>query len=99
MFSLVLEQLQPVCVSEQKFLVSFFHFDKDHRLMDADDLDHYGEVDEDGKEETDGRPSLSSYRASPDPSQEGVENVLVQLFTVLLSEIEGLIQFGERKDG
>ena len=28
MFSSVLEQLQPVCVAEQKFLTSFFHFEK-----------------------------------------------------------------------
>ena len=28
MFSSVLEQLQPVCVAEQKFLTSFFHFQK-----------------------------------------------------------------------
>lgn len=27
-FSSVLEQLQPVCVAEQKFLTSFFHFQK-----------------------------------------------------------------------
>ena len=28
MFESVLEQLQPVCVAEQKFLTSFFHFQK-----------------------------------------------------------------------
>ena len=28
MFATVLEQLQPLCVAEQKFLTSFFHFQK-----------------------------------------------------------------------
>ena len=35
-FSVVLEQLQPVCVSEQKFLTAFFHFAKPERPQEMD---------------------------------------------------------------
>ena len=39
MFSALLDQLQPVCVSEQKFVTAFFHFQKVEQPEDFEDVD------------------------------------------------------------
>lgn len=97
MFSTLLEQLQPVCVSEQKFLTSFFHFPKPNSSMPPDDDDPMDILDSE-TEAVDGR------RVAPVPEDDdfvgfgGVQSVLGQLLGILLPEIETFIAHGERLD-
>ena len=105
-FRLLLDQLQPVCVSEQKFLMAFFHFakpegDTSNGLDRVDGGARTEDVDE-LEEEVD---SAHSHRASSEPMDPGlsaaegdVYNVLGQLFSLLLPEIESFISFGEKLD-
>lgn len=87
MFSSLLEQLQPVCVSEQKFLTSFFRFAKPVSSESLQDED----------EEEEGVDGLDSLMRE-DTAQSGVHSVLGQLLGTLLPEIEAFIAHGERMD-
>ena len=49
-FSLMLEQLQPVCVSEQKFCTCFFHFKKPGPPADPEMADQTDGMDEEERE-------------------------------------------------
>ena len=89
MFNTVLEQLQPVCVSEQKFLTSFFHFAKPES----------GSMEDVGVEETDEGGVEGVMVDESDMGSDGVQGVLGQLLGILLPEIETFINFGERIDG
>ena len=89
-FNTVLEQLQPVCVSEQKFLTSFFHFAKPSRSISLEDV---------GVDETDEGGVSGVIVDDSDPGFDGVQGVLGQLLGVLLPEIESFINYGERMDG
>ena len=98
MFPLVLEQIQPVCVAEQKFLNSFFHFERLESV--PENADEGGSLDD---EEIDG---LSRARKSQEQPEDvmsscdtGSQNLLNQLFSSLLPEIEEFIDFGDRHDG
>ncbi len=82
MFSSLLEQLQPVCVSEQKFLTSFFHFAKPCNSESA------------LEEEEDGIDGISRE----DSEVSGVHVVLGQLLELLLPEIEAFIAHGDKID-
>ena len=100
-FKTLLDQLQPVCVSEQKFLMAFFHFSKPaSQVGDAFEDEATDHADE--MEEVD---SARNQRASSEPMDPGlsaaqgdVYNVLGQLFSLLLPEIESFITFGEKLD-
>lgn len=83
MFGTVLEQLQPVCVSEQKFLTSFFHFEKPVVMSDEDETNDAldGMLNDDN-----------------DWGMDSVQGMLGQLLGLLLPEIEAFITFGERLD-
>lgn len=108
-FRLLLDQLQPVCVSEQKFLMAFFHFSKPPPPPD-EDSDHLDQIDSQdhtyfGGDESgeDGVDSARNQRASSEPMDPGlsaaqgdVYTVLGQLFSILLPEIENFIAFGEK---
>ena len=102
-FRTLLDQLQPVCVSEQKFLTAFFHFIKPSTELgeDPDDTDGKSHAD-DELEDVD---SARNQRASSEPMDPGlsaaegdVYTVLGQLFSLLLPEIESFITFGEKVD-
>ena len=80
---MVLEQIQPVCVAEQKFLNSFFHFEKSGRIS--------RQVDKVLSDEDDDEPEVTS-------GDVGSQNLLNQLFAALLPELEEFIQFGEKQD-
>ena len=89
-FPLVLEQIQPVCVAEQKFLNSFFHFERNEGLSDeGDNLFPDNEIDGLSKAETSENVLGGNV---------GSQNLLNQLFASLLPEIEEFIDFGERQD-
>ena len=85
-FDTVLEQLQPVCVSEQKFLTSFFHFAKQTASF----------VEDDDVNEVDGL--MGPLRDDSDLGLDGVQGVLGQLLGILLPEIEAFVAHGERMD-
>ncbi len=97
-FPLVLEQIQPVCVAEQKFLNSFFHFERTESVPDKgkseDDLFLDDEVD--GFSKAEKLRELSEDKAIS--GDVGSQNLLNQLFSALLPEIEEFIDFGERQD-
>ena len=106
MFRLLLDQLQPVCVSEQKFLTAFFHFPKP---ASEDELDLGGvavrPVFDERDESEDQVDSARNQRASSEPMDPGlsaaqgdVYTVLGQLFSILLQEVEAFITFGEKLD-
>lgn len=86
---MVLEQIQPVCVAEQKFLNSFFHFEKSENFA--------AEIDNSPTDEEDG---LSTRKPLQDivSGDFGSQNLLNQLFAALLPEIEEFIDFGEKQD-
>ncbi|XP_064407161.1 exocyst complex component 1-like [Halichondria panicea] len=85
-FDTVLEQLQPVCVSEQKFLTSFFHFAKrTASFVEDDDINEVDGLD-------------GPLRDDSDLGLDGVQGVLGQLLAILLPEIEAFIAHGERMD-
>ena len=90
MFNTVLEQLQPVCVSEQKFLTSVFHFAKPSHSISLEDV---------GADETDESGVGGVIVDDSDPGFDGVQGVLGQLLGILLPEIESFINYGERMDG
>jgi hypothetical protein len=100
LFSSVLEQLQPVCVAEQKFLTSFFHFQKPEVVTREEEEEEEGER---GEEEDD-TDFPFRQRQSPQVMHDshsvggGLQGLLSQLFQTLLPEIEGLILFGEKLD-
>ena len=102
-FRLLLDQLQPVCVSEQKFLMSFFHFAKPEGGGDgAGEGMGHADIGEEAEDQVD---SARNQRASSEPMDPGlsaaqgdVYNVLGQLFSLLLPEIESFITFGEKLD-
>ena len=96
MFSTVLEQLQPVCVSEQKFLTSFFHFAKPSCPTPPDE-DPLEAVDDDS-EGVDGRGIVPILEDDSAVCFNGVQGVLGQLLGILLPEIEAFIAHGERLD-
>ena len=92
-----------MCVSEQKFLMSFFHFAKPDSTG-GDDGQGTDRVDI-GDEADDQVDSGRDQRASSEPMDPGlsaaqgdVYNVLGQLFSLLLPEIESFITFGEKLD-
>ena len=102
-----MDQLQPVCVSEQKFLMAFFHFSKPPPLDSGEPLDHVDAQDHTyfGDESGEDIDSARNQRASSEPMDPGlsaaqgdVYNVLGQLFSILLPEIENFIAFGEKVD-
>ena len=100
-FRSLLDQLQPVCVSEQKFLMAFFHFSKPDSAVGVD-LDDDQLDTEEAEDQVD---SARNQRASSEPMDPGlsaaqgdVYNVLGQLFSHLLPEIESFISFGEKLD-
>lgn len=84
---MVLEQIQPVCVAEQKFLNSFFHFERNDSL--GDEMDTVDGVFK-------GRSSRSPEERISVGS--GAQHLLNKLFSTLLQEIEDFIAFGERQD-
>ncbi len=88
---MVLEQVQPVCVAEQKFLNSFFHFGRSESIAEQ-----FDEVEDE-------RDFLDSFRGvkSSDTriiTSSGAQHFLNQLFAALLPELEEFIVFGERLD-
>lgn len=95
-FGTVLEQLQPVCVSEQKFLTSFFHFAKPSCPSPADEDPL--ETVEDETEGVDGKGIVPILEDDSAVGFDGVQGVLGQLLGILLPEIEKFIAHGERLD-
>ncbi len=86
-FSSLLEQLQPVCVSEQKFLTSFFHFAKPT----------VNEIIVEEEEPEDDIDAIESVLRE-DSMLSGVHSILAQLLGILLQEIEAFIAHGDRID-
>jgi hypothetical protein len=84
-------------VAEQKFLNSFFHFERHERV--AEDIEQ-GETPDD--EEADGFPKVKkSHEEAEDVisgTETGPQYLLNQLFAALLPEIEDFIDFGDRHD-
>lgn len=85
-----------MCVAEQKFLNSFFHFERIERVSDEREI---VESDMFCADEADG------LRRMQDVSEDiiscgnmGSQNLLNQLFAALLPELEEFIDFGERQD-
>ena len=111
MFKSVLEQLQPVCVAEQKFLTSFFHFQKplpNEQVPSSQvkwpcqtlplvtlSVSLQEEVDDVDIPFRKGQPQVLQDIHSVGG---GLQGLLAQLFQTLLPEVEGLIQFAERLD-
>ena len=95
-FPLVLEQIQPVCVAEQKFLNSFFHFERIEPVLEEskEHPDDYDEEMDGSAKKVPNRPSDTVVGAS----DVGSHNLLNQLFAALLPEIEDFIDFGDRHD-
>ena len=94
---MVLEQIQPVCVAEQKFLNSFFHFERSENIPEdrnEEDLFLDDETD-DGFSKATKPKECFEETATVDV---GSQNLLNQLFSALLPEIEEFIDFGERQD-
>ena len=98
-FPSILEQIQPVCVAEQKFLNSFFHFERFEHIESVSDEREIVESDMFPADEADGS------RRTQDVSDDiiscgnvGSQNLLNQLFASLLPELEEFIDFGERQD-
>ena len=85
----MLEQIQPVCVAEQKFLNSFFHFEKSENLVVVKGTSSRTGYDEEG----DIKPLQENICGDA-----GSQNLLNQLFAALLPEIEEFIDFGEKQD-
>ena len=84
----MLDQIQPVCVAERKFLNSFFHFERtENQINEVDD-------------EVDGL--FSAKKVDPMPSKVSTDTavscLLNQLFGSLLRELEDFIDFSERLD-
>lgn len=94
---MVLDQIQPVCVSERKFLNSFFHFERSENMICGIDegSDVADEVDGlfSGKKLEPVGPVVS--KLSTDTAASGMLN---QLFGSLLRELEEFIDFAERLD-
>lgn len=88
---MVLDQIQPVCVGERKFLNSFFHFERIENRME--------ELDE-GNEDVDG--FFSAKKLEPMllklSTDTAASTLLNQLFGSLLRELEDFIDFAERLD-
>lgn len=88
-----------MCVAEQKFLNSFFHFERIESVADPEDMEEGETADE---EEADGFPKVKKVH---EPFEDvigtidvGSQNLLNQLFAALLPEIEEFIDFGDRHD-
>lgn len=92
-FPSILEQIQPVCVAEQKFLNSFFHFERIETVSDEREI---VESDMFSADEADGSRRMQDI--SEDSGNVGSQNLLNQLFASLLPELEEFIDFGERQD-
>lgn len=88
-FPLVLEQIQPVCVAEQKFLNAFFHFEKSENLVVVTDASSATVSDD----ESDIKPLPEIICGDT-----GSQHLLNQLFSALLPEVEEFIDFGEKQD-
>ena len=86
-FPFALEQIQPVCVAEQKFLNSFFHFERAEVVSDGAETD-----------EESGSSKAKNATLVNRGSDTGSQNLLDQLFSALLQEIEYFIDFGEKQD-
>ena len=93
-----MEQIQPVCVAEQKFLNSFFHFERSEVLPEQGrgEDDFFLDDEVDGFSKPEKLKELSEESISG--GDVGSHNLLNQLFSALLPEIEEFIDFGERQD-
>lgn len=65
MFATVLEQLQPLCVAEQKFLTSFFHFQKPEKEEEEEQESAGSQVVVGGGEEHSSVPSPATPLSIP----------------------------------
>lgn len=85
-----------MCVAEQKFLNSFFHFERIESLPeDVEGVEGLAD-------ETDGFPKTKTVCEQLEDvtgvGDVGSQNLLNQLFAALLPEIEEFIDFGDRHD-
>ena len=88
-----------MCVAEQKFLNSFFHFERNDSLQaeqSKSEEDIFLEDEVDGFSKPEKRKELSE--GSIGGGDIGSHNLLNQLFSGLLPEVEEFIDFGERQD-
>ncbi len=102
-FPVVLDQIQPICVAERKFLNTFFHFERvENRseLLEENDeeLDKGSELAD--EEDVDG---LRLSRKKVEIIQKSSEDMdgpimLNQLFGSLLRELEEFVDFAEKLD-
>ena len=103
---MVLDQIQPICVAERKFLNSFFHFERGENAVDL--MDETGEEDgelreEDGEEVLDDVDGLhwgkkTEHVTCAVPGDVDGPIMLNQLFGSLLRELEEFIDFAEKLD-
>ncbi len=93
---MVLEQIQPVCVAEQKFLNSFFHFERIEGV--PEEIEEADTFFMDKADEYPKKSQASSGSGDAGGTDVGSHNLLNQLFAALLHEIEDFIDFGERQD-
>ena len=84
-----------MCVAEQKFLNSFFHFERTEGILEESE-----DVEASSADEADGVTKEDKVLKSSEDvySDMGSQNLLNQLFAALLPEIEEFIDFGERQD-
>lgn len=80
-----------MCVAEQKFLNSFFHFERIECVPEEKE-----EVETPIEDDTDGFPKAKKVQEISEDV--GSQNLLNQLFAALLPEIEDFIDFGDRHD-
>lgn len=80
-----------MCLAEQKFLNSFFHFERIEPVLE-DSEEHPDDCDEERDESA---KTADNVVSSCDV---GSQNLLNQLFAALLPEIEDFIDFGDRHD-
>ena len=86
MFTSVVEQLQPVCVAEQKFLTSFFHFEKPSREDEGVQVCHLFSLSlttsdcqclpqDEAQEEAEEDIDISLFRKPPTPVLKDIHSV------------------------